>query len=175
MFEDPENSGQPGFLTNDDIREIFRGSPFSFPPEAFTDPNLENNVAVEPTRVLAAPKPPNRPRTNPNACTIVGTPGNDILRGTPGRDVICGGAGNDIIKGMGGNDVLRGGPGNDILYGGGGNDTLLGGPGRDILRGEAGNDRLLARDGVRGNDVANGGPGRDVCQADVRDIKRSCP
>ena len=38
-------------------------------------------------------------------CTIIGTPGQDMLRGTPKRrDVICGLAGNDVIKGLGGND-----------------------------------------------------------------------
>lgn len=34
-----------------------------------------------------------------SACTIEGTPGNDIIRGTPRGDLICGGAGNDIIYG----------------------------------------------------------------------------
>ncbi|MBA2693214.1 MAG: hypothetical protein H0U65_12105 [Rubrobacter sp.] len=117
----------------------------------------------------------NPPPGNPNACTIIGTPGNDILRGTPRRDVICGLGGNDILKGLGGNDILRGGRGNDILYGGGGNDVLVGGPGKDILKGEGGRDRLNARDGVRSNDIANGGPGRDSCAADPRDIRKNCP
>ncbi len=124
------------------------------------------------------------PNPNPNACTIVGTPGNDRLVGTPGRDVICGLGGNDVIFGGGGDDILRGGPGNDRIFGGPGNDilrggvgddVLRGGVGNDLLRGEGGNDRLFARDGVRGNDVANGGAGRDSCVADPRDVRRSCP
>src|SRR5947208_2059678 len=45
------------------------------------------------------------------SCTIVGTPGDDILQGTPGNDVICGLGGNDSIAGYGGADVLKGGPG----------------------------------------------------------------
>lgn len=94
-----------------------------------------NNRASVTVRVVAPP--------NPNACTIIGTPGNDILEGTPGRDVICGLGGDDIIRGLGGNDILRGGPGNDILRGGPGNDTLLGGPGNDVLRGGPGQDRLI--------------------------------
>ncbi len=136
----------------------------------------DDEAPVAPPKNPKNPKAPVAPPTsNPNACTIIGTPGSDILRGTPGRDVICGGAGNDILYGFGGNDLLIGGPGNDILRGGAGNDTLHGGAGRDILRGESGNDRLDTRDGVRGNDVANGGPGRDSCVADARDIRRSCP
>ena len=59
------------------------------------------------------------------ACTIVGTPGNDLLFGTNGRDVICGLGGNDVLDGNGGNDVLDGGPGDDVL---------IGGPGQDVLR-----------------------------------------
>ncbi len=82
----------------------------------------------------------------------VGTPGRDILAGTPGpdgflafdgndlargrggKDGICGGDGNDLEKGGAGNDRLAGGPGNDTLNGGPGNDTCAGGPGRDTLR-----------------------------------------
>lgn len=123
----------------------------------------------------SSPSPGNPPRPNPNACTIVGTPGNDRLVGTPGRDVICGLGGNDIIRGLGGNDRLIGGPGNDTIYGGAGSDVLIGGPGRDVLRGEGGSDLLDARDRVRGNDVTDGGPGRDGCRADPRDIRRNCP
>ena len=42
-------------------------------------------------------------------CTIVGTPGSDILEGTPGEDVICGRGGDDRLVGRGGDDQLRGG------------------------------------------------------------------
>lgn len=101
--------------------------------------------------------PPNSP-TNPNACTIIGTPGNDNLRGTPGRDVICGLGGNDLIRGLGGNDVIRGGPGNDRILGGSGNDRIEGQQGNDALYGQVGNDTII---GGPGNDVLRGGPGRD--------------
>lgn len=43
-------------------------------------------------------------------CTIVGTPGDDVLVGTRSRDVICGGGGNDVIRGKGGHDVLKEAP-----------------------------------------------------------------
>ena len=45
------------------------------------------------------------------ACTLTGTPGNDVLTGTPGDDVICGLGGNDRISGGAGNDTLLGGDG----------------------------------------------------------------
>lgn len=88
-------------------------------------------------------------------CTIMGTPGRDVLRGTAGRDVICGLGGNDTIRGLGGNDVLLGAAGNDRLIGGGGRDRLAGG---------AGSDSLIARDGAR--DTLLGGPGRDRARRD---------
>jgi Ca2+-binding RTX toxin-like protein len=90
-----------------------------------------------------------------NSCTIVGTPGRDVLVGTSGRDVICGGGGDDVILGRGGNDSLRGGSGNDRLIGGGGSDRLQGG---------SGDDTLIALDGQR--DLLVGGPGRDRARAD---------
>ena len=65
------------------------------------------------------------------ACTITGTPGNDMLQGTGAADVICGGAGNDVLVGAGGDDVLIGGAGKDVLIGGAGKDVLIGGPGND--------------------------------------------
>jgi len=64
-------------------------------------------------------------------CTIRRGAGNDIVRGTPGRDVICTGSGNDIVYGLGGNDLIRGGHGNDIVRGGDGHDRVEGGAGND--------------------------------------------
>ncbi len=65
--------------------------------------------------------------------TIVGTPGDDVLRGTHFPDVIVGGGGNDLLTGGLRKDRLCGGPGRDTLIGGFGRDTLRGGPGRDRL------------------------------------------
>jgi hypothetical protein len=101
-------------------------------------------------------------------CTIIGTPGPDVLRGTRRRDVICGLGGRDVIAGRGGGDVLRGGAGGDRLDGGAGNDRLSGGPGGDHLLGGAGNDRLNGGGGAdrltpgRGRDRVLGGPGLDT-------------
>jgi Ca2+-binding RTX toxin-like protein len=99
--------------------------------------------------------------------TIVGTPGNDILRATPGDDVIVGLAGNDVIDGRGGDDRICGGNGNDVIQAGAGSDRVDGG---------AGNDVITMLDGVRGNDTVNGGSHvrADVCLADRGDTVRNC-
>ena len=171
------------------------------------DPNGGNNRAAAATVVRPRPAPAARPTPAPEACkpgrpgkTIIGTPGNDVLRGTSGNDTILGyggndrivgGNGKDTIIGGGGSDTISGGPcsdsikansGNNRVYGGGGNDAmdggrgrdlLVGGSGRDALVGVGGRDRLIARDGQK--DAVNGGSGRDVCRTDGNDSKTSCP
>jgi hypothetical protein len=112
-------------------------------------------------------------------CTILGSPGRDVIQGTPGIDVICGGGGNDRIYGGAGHDLILGGKGNDRLNGGAGREHIRGGPGEDALIGgggddelfgEAGADLLLARDGVA--DLVNGGRGRDRARVDRVDVLR---
>jgi hypothetical protein len=66
--------------------------------------------------------------------TIVGTPGNDRLRGTSKADVIVGLGGNDTITGLGGGDRICGGPGNDRIYAGAGFNLIDGGPGIDTCK-----------------------------------------
>jgi Ca2+-binding RTX toxin-like protein len=85
-----------------------------------------------------------------HTATIVGTPGDDEIRGTPGRDVIIGLAGDDKIAGW---------KARDVICGNAGRDTLEGGPGEDHLSGGFGTDDL--RDG-RGDDLSVGGPGPDA-------------
>ena len=91
--------------------------------------------------------------------TIVGTPGNDVINGTSGNDVIVGLGGNDIINGGNGDDVICGNAGNDTLNGGNGNDTLLGSFGNDTLNGNNGDDSL---DGGADNDALAGNNGNDT-------------
>ena len=86
-------------------------------------------------------------------CTIVGTPGDDVLEGTPGDDVICGRGGDDRLVGRGGDDQLRGGRGDDELSGGGGDDLARGEQGKDVIKGGGGDDRLR---GGKGNDQLDG-------------------
>ena len=105
--------------------------------------------------------------------TIVGTEGDDVLRGTEQRDVIValggddrivGGRGNDLICAGRGRDVVTGGAGKDTIFGGTGNDLLRGGSARDTLDGGGGNDRVF---GHGGDDILSGGPGRDRIVADT--------
>ena len=91
--------------------------------------------------------------------TIVGTEGNDNLRGTSRADVIVGLGGRDEINGLGGVDRLCGQRGPDTVSGGPGSDKLSGGETSDQLSGGDGNDLL---DGNTGYDQLNGDLGTDV-------------
>lgn len=98
------------------------------------------------------------PRCAGRSATIVGTPGDDNLHGTGGRDV---------VNGLGGDDTINGRRGRDRLCGAGGADNLGGGPGADTLRGAKGNDDL---DGGPDSDNCTQGAGKgDVvnCEADL--------
>jgi Ca2+-binding RTX toxin-like protein len=132
------------------VHEHFLTFPSSFQALA-NDTELEPDLAV----LLAFTAPP-LPTCKGQTATVYGDASNNVLIGTPGRDVIAGVEGNDRIRSGGGKDLVCGGTGNDRLKGGGGKDTLLGQAGRDLLAGGGG----------RG-DVCKGGPGRDL-------VKRSC-
>lgn len=114
--------------------------------------------------------------TSAQGVAVVGSDGDNVLRGATGSDRLTGGDGRDTIEGNAGNDLLRGGNGNDQLLGAGGNDTLSGeaeadvlwgGSGADLLEGGAGNDRLNGDAGVdtlrggAGDDTLTGGAGND--------------
>lgn len=91
-------------------------------------------------------------------CTIIGTPGHDVLRGTSRDDVVCGLGGNDVIDARGGDDLVDGGAGHDVLTGGPGDDTILGGLGPDTI---------YSVDGFR--DSVDGGAGNDRGRVDPGD------
>ena len=123
---------------------------------------------IDASDVDCAPVPPPL-MCNGRRATIVGTAGNDTIKGTVYDDVITGRAGDDVINGAGGNDVvcggngndtLNGGPGRNILRGGNGNDTVNGGDSRDRLYGGPGDDALNGGNGV---DKLHGGTGNDIC------------
>ncbi len=119
----------------------------------------------------ASQGPPDRrtpaPDSRKQACTISGTPADDVLRGTPAPDVLCGQGGDDVLRGGFGDDVVRAGTGDDVLTGGRGHDRVRAGrgddrasgnPGNDIVDGGAGRDRVK---GGSGDDEVLGGNGRD--------------
>ena len=58
---------------------------------------------------------------------IVGSFGDDSIRGTKGDDVICGRDGDDSLNGGAGDDELRGDDGEDLLRGRKGADDMFGG------------------------------------------------
>ena len=119
-------------------------------------------LATTPSTASSAPAP------RIPECTITGTSGDDTLRGTADRDIICALAGDDFVLGRRGNDLIllgpgtdgfNGGPGNDQVRGCGGPDFGNGGPGDDNLFGQKGND-LIISDTV-GADLLSGGAGDD--------------
>jgi hypothetical protein len=98
---------------------------------------------------------------------IVGTSGDDTLRGTNERELITGRGGDDAIRARGGkdcangnsgNDNVHGGPESDQVKGGGGKDRAKGGGDGDRVKGQAGKDRV---GGGGGDDKVTGGAGKD--------------
>lgn len=64
------------------------------------------------------------PCANPPPGAILGTTGNDVLRGTPEADFFAAGDGNDVILGLGGGDLVCAGLGDDKVITGAGNDIV---------------------------------------------------
>lgn len=87
-----------------------------------------------------------------------GTPGDDIMEGTPFNDRLIGRGGDDTINGRAGDDHIFGDDGNDTLNGQGGNDYIVGGDGDDVIKGGSGDDKLF---GQVGEDTLHGGAGDD--------------
>ena len=88
------------------------------------------------------------------APTKVGTSGDDVINGTPGRDVIIG---------IGGHDTINGDDGDDVICGGDGGDTITAGKGADLVDGGAGNDSIFGSDG---DDTLDGGAQNDSIRGD---------
>jgi Ca2+-binding RTX toxin-like protein len=121
-------------------------------------------VALAVQLALASQASADRRPPHAQLCTIKGTKGDDRLRGTPGRDVICAYSGDDTIDALGGNDFVFGQAGNDRIDGGPGRDHLFGGIGADRLRGGSGPDYLYA---AKGRDRLDGGSGADALYGDL--------
>jgi DNA-binding beta-propeller fold protein YncE len=132
------------YMTAYDAKAIAIFDRFVPPPEP---PVVPPQPPVPPTRYCDG-----RP------ATLVGTPGPDLMRGTPKADAIVAGAGADVVRSLAGNDRVCGGRGDDHIFGMAGADRLQGAAGRDRLAGGEGADLLR---GGAGGDRCAGGPGRD--------------
>jgi hypothetical protein len=84
----------------------------------------------------------------PRGVNASGGPGDDVMLGNAGADVLVGEAidGNGRVQGTG-NDTIDGGDGPDELIGYAGNDRVTGGGGDDIVAGGTGDDVVDAGDG----------------------------
>ncbi len=115
---------------------------------------------------------------------MLGTPGDDRMRGGIGDDSLWGFAGNDHITGGPGANSIVGGPGNDLLFGLSGDDNIKGGQGHDAINGGPGEDLILGGSGNdfidhgadpttsfagTGNDVILGGNAQDVISGNEGD------
>ena len=155
--------------------------------DSFSYKASDGKASSQAARVQIAVEAVSEPDPTPE-CTIKGTRGKDVLRGTARRDVICAYGGDDTIRGMAGNDLVMGGAGEDAIQGNEGDDTIYGGDGKDTIQGNGGDDTIHGgssgdvmqgndgRDklyggsgddtiqGGAGNDLLNGGSGTDVTQ-----------
>ncbi|MBN9671331.1 5'-nucleotidase C-terminal domain-containing protein [Roseibium aggregatum] len=62
---------------------------------------------------------------------VIGTPGDDTLKGNSRDNIILGFSGDDYIRGKNGNDKIFAGAGDDTIKGGRGKDFIYGGDGED--------------------------------------------
>lgn len=92
----------------------------------------------------------------------------------PGDDVIDGGDGNDMIYGEDGDDTLTAGAGYDQLFGGEGDDTLYGGGENDVLNGGNGADTIVVNSigttSNPNNTTVNGDGDGDATDQDTLDV-----
>ncbi len=129
------------------------------------------------------------PRCEGVPSTVVGTPGDDELHGTSGRDVVFADAGDDDIRTGDDNDLICAGPGedrtagragNDIVFDATGDGSLIGGPGHDVLLGEGDDDAMRGGAGVdfleggSGTDWFHGGSGNDRCDNSGSETAKKC-
>ena len=109
-------------------------------------PQFHPALAEEPCEVLASD------------CTVLGTPGPEVLVGSATADLICG---------LGGDDEIDAGDGDDVVLGGDGNDRITGGSGADCLLGQSGDDEFA--DAVEANENAGAGV-TDVAVQDYQEF-----
>jgi hypothetical protein len=107
--------------------------------------------------------------------SLFGGPGDDLVTGDDGPNVLYGGPGLDLILGLGGGDDIYGGGDDDVIEGGVGYDAIRGEAGNDVIDAGAGNDEVwggLGNDLVHGrteSDMIDGGPGDDILYGNTGD------
>ena len=96
--------------------------------------------------------------------TVVGTGGDDRLRGTKQRDVIDARSGDDLIRDVSRNDKVCGARGDDVVRAGSGFLSLFGGPGSDLIVATGPRPKPCDDTGscVYPESFVSGGAGRDV-------------
>ncbi|RLV59498.1 hypothetical protein D5018_11975 [Parashewanella curva] len=127
---DPNNSANNGSIS---MKNAFVDSKYRIERLEFAN----GSVITEKTMIEAANK-------------LVGTDGNDEIKGS---------SHSEIIKSKAGNDVVYTGSGNDVVYAGEGNDKIYSQGGSDVLYGEKGDDTLVGH--YRSNNKLFGGDGND--------------
>jgi Ca2+-binding RTX toxin-like protein len=125
--------------------------------------------------VMTDPAAEAKPRCQGVKATVVGSDGDDVLRGKGGEDVIVARGGNDQIFTGEGQDRVCAGDGDDLVDTGGGEDRVQASFGADTVNGGRGRDRLLAGDGDdvilggAGGELAKGGGGNDRIYGELQD------
>ena len=154
----------PAGLTLDARTGVISGAPTTIQEEpaayTLTMTDLAGAVTV-PIMLRVAPAPgrcANTRNGGPQADTLVGTSGGDVMAAGGGNDNVQGVAGDDCIVGDVGVDTLAGGDGADELRGGTEHDVMDGGSGDDQIFGDAGQDTITGADG---SDSLSGGTGFD--------------
>ena len=135
---------------------------------------IVGGIAVFAQNAGGAPGLMDAPTCHGKKATIVGTDGDDVLRGSDHPDVIVALGGNDTIYAGLGNDIVCAGAGADLIHGGRGNDLLDGGAGTDRAFGDLGDDKVTGgggdddeASGGLGIDTVSGGPGdEDLVRGD---------
>lgn len=148
-----------GTLDNGDMIDTSTPGSFSFTVTATDNAGNTTTKTVHYTVRAPGNDPCSQPGVIHGSGLINGTPGDDVICGSPGPDQINGLGGNDVIYGLGGDDTINGGDGNDVVHGGTGNDTINGGNGNDQLMGGLGSDTVR---GNAGDDMLSGGVGNDT-------------
>ena len=96
---------------------------------------------------------------DPDGVALQGDNADDVITGTPNKDLLKGGGGDDTISGLGDDDCLFGQDEKDDITGAGGDDLVKGNKGADTIAGDADDDTVK---GSKGPDEVVGGSGKDT-------------